>query len=179
MLWYQPFKSNVLFRLAPTTSICISLSAVCPPQFTSTHLVSVAGVAAALLLTAYGYCLWEVELDVLLHWEGTVVVQARQVASLEVVQGQHVMEIYLVWTITDVHQGNKMRLSILYTFPFYIDFQKKSPQEGKKKKDWPACIRAGPICWGWIPCANIRWTILGCRWGDGRTTGMWDNNGTG
>ncbi len=67
-------------------------------DITSTHLVSVAEVAAALLLTASEYWLWEVEVDALLHLEGTAVVQAGQEASLEVVQGQHVVEIYLVCT---------------------------------------------------------------------------------
>lgn len=60
---------------------------------TSTHLVSVAEVAAALLLTASEYWLWEVEVDALLHLEGTAVVQAGQEASLEVVQDQHVARI--------------------------------------------------------------------------------------
>lgn len=62
-------------------------------------MVSVAEAAAALLLTASEYLLWEVEVDALLHLEGTAVVQAGQEASLEVVQGQRVMEIYLVCTI--------------------------------------------------------------------------------
>lgn len=64
-------------------------------------MVSVAEAAAALLLTASEYLLWEVEVDALLHLEGTAVVQAGQEASLEVVQGQRVMEIYLVCTIKD------------------------------------------------------------------------------
>lgn len=58
--------------------------------------VSVAEVAAALLLTASEYLLWEVEVDALLHLEGTAVVQAGQGASLEVVQGRRVVEIYLL-----------------------------------------------------------------------------------
>lgn len=58
-------------------------------------MVSVAGGAAALRPTAYGHWLWEVELDVLLHQEGIVVVQAGQEATLAVVQHQHVVEIYL------------------------------------------------------------------------------------
>lgn len=61
-------------------------------------MVSVAEVAA-LLLTASEYWLLEVEVDALLHLEGTAVVQAGQEACLEVVQGQHVVEIYLVCTI--------------------------------------------------------------------------------
>ena len=62
----------------------------------STYLVSVVEVAAALLLTASEYWLWEVEADVLLHSKGTAVVQVGQEASLEVVQGQHAVEIYLL-----------------------------------------------------------------------------------
>lgn len=61
-----------------------------------THLVSVVEVAAALLPTASEYWIWEVEVDALLHLEGTMVVQAGQEASLGVVQGQHVVEI-LLW----------------------------------------------------------------------------------
>lgn len=68
-------------------------------------MVSVAEAAAALRLTASEYWLWEVEVDALLHLEGTAVVQAGQEASLEVVQGQHVMEIYLVSTIKDFKVG--------------------------------------------------------------------------
>lgn len=42
-------------------------------------------------------------MDAPLHLEGRVVVQAGQEASLEVVQGQHAVEIYLVHTIKDVN----------------------------------------------------------------------------
>lgn len=59
-------------------------------------LVSVVEVAAALLLTASEYWLWEVEVDALLHLKGTAVVQVGQEANLEVVQGQHAVEIYLL-----------------------------------------------------------------------------------
>lgn len=69
-------------------------------DITSTHLVSAAEVAGALLLTASGYWLWEVEVDALSHRAGTVVVQAGQEASFEAVQGQRVVEIYLVCTVT-------------------------------------------------------------------------------
>ena len=58
-------------------------------------MVSVAEAAAALLLTASEYLIWEVEVDALLHLEGTSVVLAGLGASLEVVQGQRVVEIYL------------------------------------------------------------------------------------
>lgn len=71
--------------------------------FFLTHLVCVE-VAAALLLTASECWFWEVEVDALVHLEGTVVVRAGQEASLEVVQGQHVVEIYLVSTVKDLHQ---------------------------------------------------------------------------
>lgn len=53
-----------------------------------------AEAAAALLPTASEYLIWEVEVDALL--QGTAVVQGGQEASLEVVLGQHVMEIYLL-----------------------------------------------------------------------------------
>lgn len=61
----------------------------------STHLVSVAEVAVALLPIAFEYWLWEVEVRALLHLEGTMVVQEGQEASLEVVQCQRVVEIHL------------------------------------------------------------------------------------
>lgn len=64
----------------------------------STHLVSVAEAAAALLLAASACWLWEVEEDALLHLEGIMAVLAGRGASLEVVQGQHVVEICLVWS---------------------------------------------------------------------------------
>lgn len=67
-------------------------------------MVSAAEVAAALLLTATEYWFWEVEEDDLLHLEGTAVAQAGQVINLEVVQGQHVVEIYLVDTFKDFCQ---------------------------------------------------------------------------
>lgn len=59
-------------------------------------LVSVAEVAAALLLMASECWLWEVEVDALLRLEGKAVVPARQEASLEVVQGQHEEGKYLL-----------------------------------------------------------------------------------
>lgn len=67
-------------------------------------LVFVAEVAAALLPTASECWLWEVEVDALLHWEGTMVGQAGQEANLEAVQGQCVMEIYLLCTIKHIHR---------------------------------------------------------------------------
>lgn len=70
-------------------------------------VVAVVEVAVALLLTAFEYWLWEVEVDAQLHLVGTVVVQAGQEASLEVVQG-HVVEIYLESTIKDQKQLGSM-----------------------------------------------------------------------
>lgn len=64
-------------------------------------MVSDAADAAALMPTAFGRWLWEVELDVLLHQEGIVVVRAGQEATLAVVQHQHEVEIYLLIAITD------------------------------------------------------------------------------
>lgn len=55
-------------------------------------LVSVAEAAAASLLAASVCWLWEVEEDGLMHLEGIMAVQAGRGASLEVVQGQHVVE---------------------------------------------------------------------------------------
>lgn len=58
-------------------------------------MVAAAAGAAALMPTAYGHWLWEVELDVRLHREGIVVVQAGQEATPAVVQHQHAVGIYL------------------------------------------------------------------------------------
>lgn len=68
---------------------------------TFTHMVSDAADAAALMPTAFGHWLWEVELDVPLHQKGIVVVRAGQEATLAVVQRQHVVEIYLLIAIKD------------------------------------------------------------------------------
>lgn len=64
-------------------------------------MVSDAADAAALMPTAFGHWLWEVELDVPLHQEGIVVVRAGQEATLAVVQHQHEVEIYLLIAIKD------------------------------------------------------------------------------
>lgn len=66
-------------------------------------VVAVVEVAVALLLTAFEYWLWKVEVDAQLYLVGTVVVPAGQEASLEVVQG-HVAETYLQSTIKDQKQ---------------------------------------------------------------------------
>lgn len=58
--------------------------------------VAAAGVVAALLLAASECWLGEVEEDALLHQEGTEADQEGQEANLGVVQGQHVVEIYLL-----------------------------------------------------------------------------------
>lgn len=81
---------------------------------TSTHLVSVAEVAAALLAIAFEYWLEEVEVDALLHLEGTAVVQAGKEASLEVEQGQHVLEISLCGQLrlSSVHQGQRFHICL-------------------------------------------------------------------
>lgn len=65
-------------------------------------MVSDAADAAALMPTAFGHWLWEVELDVPLHQEGIVVVQAGLGANLAVVQRQHVVGIYLLIAIKDI-----------------------------------------------------------------------------
>lgn len=78
-------------------------------------MVSVAVGAAALMPAAFGHWLWEVELDVPLHQEGILVVQARQKASLAVVQRQHAVEIYLLGTIKDLSDPNDIRHKFSFT----------------------------------------------------------------
>lgn len=63
---------------------------------TFTHMVSGGADAAALMPTAFGHWLWEVELGVPLHQKGIVVVRAGHEAA----QRQHVVEIYLFMTKT-------------------------------------------------------------------------------
>lgn len=72
---------------------------------TFTHMISDAANAAALMPTAFGHWVWEVELDVPLHQEGIVVVRSRQEAILAVVQRQHVVEIYLLIVIKKHFEG--------------------------------------------------------------------------
>lgn len=72
------------YRMHLAPSICaVSICDISKSTFT--HMVSDAADAAALMPTAFGRWPWEVELDVLLHQEGTVVVRAGQEATLAVV----------------------------------------------------------------------------------------------
>lgn len=64
-------------------------------------MVSDAADAVALMPTAFGHWLWEVELDVPLHQEGRVVVRAGQEVTLAVARRQHVVEKYLLIAIKD------------------------------------------------------------------------------
>lgn len=86
-------------------------------------VVAVVEVAVALLLTAFEYWLWEVEVDAQLHLVGTVVVRAGQEASLEVVQG-HVAEIYLL------AQEQVLTAGAGYPAPAYVAPQGGAGEEG-------------------------------------------------
>lgn len=88
-------------------------------------LVFVAEAAAALLPTASGCWLWEVEVGVLLRRAGTVAGQARQEADLEVVQGRCVTETRLLCTITDIRYDFRRHTELFFNHSFFFFFFKQ------------------------------------------------------
>lgn len=104
--------------------------------------VSAAEAAAASLPAAFDCWLWEVEVDALLHLEGTAAVRGGPEANSEAVQGRRAVEIYLL------AQGQVQAVGVGYLVPAFVEPHWGGAGEEEEDAPWVRGIAAVRGRWG-------------------------------